>query len=589
MLNIVYRPTFRTRIRIALIVLITVAITITGVGSYWIAIDIIERNAARSNVISIHKSKQMLDNNLRQITVSIMTLMISDAFKDLMKDVSINDHSRYATHLSSLQPLFAQIKLSEPMTQAILVSTPIGEFYNTGYVRDTSVPFIYSEMHQRLKSEKGFTWTIGHEDRLFTNQERVISFAMEPITDFLVKDVYIVVNISEDSMKEALSSNLSENGGELLLLTQDGQEVLRSQSDLWSFIENEQPFWSQVAQEESSHFEYTFGKHDYMVNAAKLEGRTDWIVANVQKKSVLFEQMDRIHWIVVVVAGSSIIVAVMLSKMLMAFLMRPIHKLMTLMRKVESNNLSVRFEGEHADEFSRLGMRFNMMVEEINKLIETIKETEKEKRTAEVKALQAHISPHFLYNTLNTIYFKCELGDNEQVGEMVLALSRMFQLGLNDGNAITTLDKEISHVTQYLTIQQSCYADLFQYELDVTDEELYKEPILKIMLQPLVENAIVHGFKNMRHGGKISINIMRDERKLKIIVTDNGQGMDVEKVLDSIRSSQTDEKKSYALSNIYDRLQLYYGDQASMLMTSEPYEQTTVTLLLPIQVPLQVV
>src|SRR5690606_32819982 len=260
MLNIVYRPTFRTRIRIALIVLITVAITITGVGSYWIAIDIIERNAARSNVISIHKSKQMLDNNLRQITVSIMTLMISDAFKDLMKDVSINDHSRYATHLSSLQPLFAQIKLSEPMTQAILVSTPIGEFYNTGYVRDTSVPFIDSEMHQRLKSEKGFTWTIGHEDRLFTNQERVISFAMEPITDFLVKDVYIVVNISEDSMKEALSSNLSENGGELLLLTQDGQEVLRSQSDLWSFIENEQPFWSQVAQEESSHFEYTFGK-----------------------------------------------------------------------------------------------------------------------------------------------------------------------------------------------------------------------------------------------------------------------------------------------------------------------------------------
>src|SRR5690606_38196877 len=255
-----YRPTFRMRIRISMIVLIVLAVSITGWGSYWIASDIVENNAEQAGQASIRQLKQMLDNNLRQITVSIMTLMISDAFKDLMKDVSINDHSRYATHLSSLQPLFAQIKLSEPMTQAILVSTPIGEFYNTGYVRDTSVPFIDSEMHQRLKWEKGLTWTIGHEDRLFTNQGRFISFAMERIADLLVKDVYIVVNISEDSMKEALSSNLSENGGELLLLTQDGQEVLRSQSDLWSFIENEQPFWSQVAQEESSHFEYTFGK-----------------------------------------------------------------------------------------------------------------------------------------------------------------------------------------------------------------------------------------------------------------------------------------------------------------------------------------
>src|SRR5690606_5176558 len=208
-----------------------------------------------------------------------------------------------------------------------------------------------------------------------------------------------------------------------------------------------------------------------------------------------------IHWIVVVVAGSSIFVAVMLSKMLMAFLMRPIHKLMTLMRKVESNNLSVRFEGEHADEFSRLGMRFNMMVEEINKLIETIKLAEKEKRTAEVKALQAHISPHFLYNTLNTIYFKCELGHNEDVGEMMLALSRMFQLGLNDGNAITTLEKEISHVEQYMLIQQRCYTGKFEYEINVENEQLYQLPILKVMLQPLVENSILHGFKNMRTGG----------------------------------------------------------------------------------------
>ncbi|WP_027092903.1 sensor histidine kinase [Cohnella thermotolerans] len=582
MLKFTYRPTFRMRIRIALIVLITVAISITGAGSYWIAADIVERNAVSSNQISIHKSKQMLDNNLRQITVSVMTLMISDAFKNLMKDVSMHDDSRYAAHLSSLQPLFAQIKLSEPMTQAILVSTPIGEFYNTGYVRNASVPFIGSDIHRRLKSEKGLLWTIGHQDPFFANHERVISLAMEPITDFLVKDVYILVNISEESMKESLNTNLTEDGEELLLLTADGQEVLRSDGGIWGALRNEDGFWSQLNGEEA-HFQYTLDEDDYIVNTAKLENRFGWFVTSIQKKSELFKQMDRIQWIVIGVAAVCIFIASILSKMLMVFLMKPINKLTTLMHKVEANDLSVRFESEHADEFSRVGIRFNMMLEEINNLIATIKEAEREKRTAEVKALQAHISPHFLYNTLNTIYFKCELGHNEDVGEMVLALSRMFQLGLNDGNAITTLEKEISHVKQYMTIQQRCYVGKFEYEIEVADESLYRQPVLKVLLQPLVENSILHGFKNIRQGGLIRISISQSEQDMHLTVTDNGQGMDAQRVMDTVVRYPPGGRSSYALYNIHDRLRLYYGDQAEMTITSEPNVRTTVSLRIPLQ------
>lgn len=582
MLKTTYRPTFRMRVRIALIVLITVAIIITGVGSYWIAADIVESNAIKSNQINVHKSKQMLDNNLRQITVSVMTLMISDAFKNVMKDVAMNDDSRYAAHLSSLQPLFAQIKLSEPMTQAILVSTPIGEFYSTGYVRNSDAPFIDSDIHQRLKSEKGLLWSVAHQDPFFSNHERVITFATEPLSDVLVNDVYIIVNVSEESMKESLNINLSEYGGELLLITPDGKEVLQSEEGIWGDIGEDEYFKSLVTSE-MDHFQYDIGGEEYIINTAKLENRFGWIVANVQKKSALLKQMDRIKWIVIGVAMLGIVIATILSKVLMAFMLRPMNQLMTLMKKVESNNLSVRFESEQIDEFSRVGQRFNMMLEEINNLITSIKLAEKEKRTAEVKALQAHISPHFLYNTLNTIYFKCELGHNEDIGEMVLALSRMFQLGLNNGNAITTLEKEISHVEQYMLIQQRCYAGKFEYEINVQNDQLHTLPILKVMLQPLVENTILHGFKNMRTGGKIIVDIIEEQDMICLTVTDNGQGMDAPAIMSNIVRDHIDGRSSYALHNIYDRLRLYYGDQSQMKLYSEKQKKTVVSIQIPIQ------
>jgi two-component system sensor histidine kinase YesM len=578
--NFSYRPTFRMRIRLATIVLIVVAVSTTGWGSYWIATDIVETNAARSNQISIDKTKQVLENQLRQVTVSVMTLMLSDAFTSLMKDVSSLDNSRYAAHFSSLQPLFAQIKLSQPSTQAILVSTPIGEFYNTGYVRDPGSPFIDSEIHRKLKSENGLLWMVGHQDPFFSTHERVITLAMEPITDFLVQDVYIVVNISEASMIESLYANLPDHGGDMLLLNSDRQEVLRSTTAIGKRLQEDDSFWTRLLSEES-HFQHRVGDEIYMVNVAKLNNRFEWIVVGFQNKSDLFQQMNRIQWIVISVAAICIIIGLIVSEMLTAFLMRPLHKLMSLMRKVEGNNLSVRYEGHHLDEFSRVGMRFNMMLEEINKLIETIKEVEKDKRRAEVKALQAHISPHFLYNTLNTIYFKCELGQNEEIGEMVLALSRMFQLGLNNGNAITTIENEISHVQQYLMLQQRCYTGKFEYRIELEDESLLQEPILKVMLQPLVENAIVHGFKNRRHGGMIEIRIGREDEMIQMSVTDNGHGMDVSKVWQEIVQSPKAGSGSYALHNIYDRLRLYYGEKSGLAITSEPDVRTTVLLRIP--------
>jgi two-component system sensor histidine kinase YesM len=220
------------------------------------------------------------------------------------------------------------------------------------------------------------------------------------------------------------------------------------------------------------------------------------------------------------------------------------------------------------------------MLEEISSLIEDVKEAESEKRKMEIKALQAQIDPHFLYNTLNTIIWKSETSQNRDVTEMITSLSLLFQLGLNGGNEMTTLAKEIDHVRQYLNLQQKCYEDLFDYSIELEDESLLEVPILKIILQPLVENSILHGFQGIEGMGNIWISIYRSEDHLNLEVEDNGEGMDVQSVDADMRSDQA-SAKSYALRNVYGRLRLYYGNKADISLSSEPYVSTSVKLTIP--------
>ncbi|MNI11264.1 Sensor histidine kinase YpdA [compost metagenome] len=277
-----------------------------------------------------------------------------------------------------------------------------------------------------------------------------------------------------------------------------------------------------------------------------------------------------------------VVIAFLFSKLLSSLLLRPLYKLQALMGKVElDNRLDVRFESQFDDEVTQVGDSFNRMLEQLTTLIADLKSSEQEKRKSEIKALQAQIDPHFLYNTLNTILWKSETAEQQDVREMIISLSRLFQLGLNNGSEITTLDKELEHVKQYMDIQQKCYEGLFTYIIEVKDKELYKLPLVKILLQPLVENSILHGFSHLEGGGFIHIHVEREGLFLKLSVEDNGCGMNAEEIYRNMTQSP-EKKTSYALSNVHSRLQLYYGMDAYMELTSTPEEQTEVKLMIPI-------
>ncbi len=214
---------------------------------------------------------------------------------------------------------------------------------------------------------------------------------------------------------------------------------------------------------------------------------------------------------------------------------------------------------------------------------EQVTREQKELRKAEFELLQAQINPHFLYNTLDAIVWSAEAGNQKQVVKMVGSLSEFFRSSLNKGKETVTVREELSHVRSYLEIQQIRYQDILSYEIAVP-ESLFTYGIPKITVQPVVENALYHGIKNRRGGGKITVSGYEDEEDFYIQVKDDGMGMEPERLMEVTKSLSGDgngEGKIYGLYNVNERIRLEYGDDYGIELSSVYGHGSTVTIHLP--------
>ncbi|GGA04180.1 sensor histidine kinase [Paenibacillus marchantiophytorum] len=575
-----YQLSLRQRLRISVLMLTILSIALTGIMSYWIAFRSTERGAFISSQNTLNKSARVLDEKLRHIIVAASSMMLSDPFKLAMDDVSANVAANYYTRLSSLQTPLGQMKLIEPSIQSVLIYTPVGELFATNDLRNSQVSLRDTTLARYLDRTDRVVWVEDHEDLLFSGKQRVISMVMKPVTDHNVRDVYVVVNVKEDAIRSVVTDDLLDHASTYFLISRGGETVLPINSPR-SAVQDDPVFLAQLQSQDRGFFKYNLAGKPYLVNYSRLTMTDNWTMVSLQTQSDLLRQVNKIKTTTLIIMLCCVVLAFILSNVISSVLLKPLHKLQGLMKKVENNNLEVRFSSHYKDEVTQVGLKFNRMLEEIASLIENVKDAEFEKRKMEAKALQAQIDPHFLYNTLNTILWKSESAQNHDVSEMIASLSLLFQLGLNGGNEMTTLSKEIDHVRQYLTIQQKCYEDLFQYTIEVEDDLLLEEAILKIILQPLVENSILHGFQEMEQMGVIRISITRSASCLLLKVEDNGAGMDVQPVMANMRVEHPPQK-SYALRNVYGRLRLHYGSEANIELSSEPYVSTSVTLIIPL-------
>ncbi|MBO4889740.1 MAG: sensor histidine kinase [Lachnospiraceae bacterium] len=262
---------------------------------------------------------------------------------------------------------------------------------------------------------------------------------------------------------------------------------------------------------------------------------------------------------------------------------KPITDLVTVTDRVSRGDLAARSRNDSLDEVGELSKSMNQMIDKINELLSQITKEQIRIREAELELLQSQINPHFLYNTLDTIIWLAEGGDEKRVVGMVKSLSAFFRTSLSRGRDIITIREELLHAKSYLEIQQFRYQDILEYEINVP-EEFNEYTIPKITIQPLVENALYHGIKNKRGGGRITIDAKRQGDDFVISVSDNGIGMSEERlaeVIDGLTGQQPSDSAIYGLYNVNERIRLKFGDKYGITLHSVFGQGSTCNILLP--------
>lgn len=319
---------------------------------------------------------------------------------------------------------------------------------------------------------------------------------------------------------------------------------------------------------------------------------TGWTIVGVVPLQEIVEEATDIRRLIIVSVLLSIIFTITLHFFITARLTRPVRLLQSKMRLAASGYLEVKVKPSGQDEIADLGISFNSMLENIKGLLDNSIKEQEQIQKANLRALQAQINPHFLYNTLDSIIWMAEAGKNERVIQLVQALSRFFRISLNKGRDWITLKDELEHVRSYLIIQQMRYRDILEYEINVP-ESLHGFSILKMSLQPIVENALYHGIKNKRGKGFIRIFAeAKDEDLLHLIIEDNGIGMSEPK-LNQLRKqlyaqltpeeTGTEVSGGFGLHNVHQRIRLYYGKAYGVEVNSIDGQGTQVTIHIPMK------
>ena len=322
-------------------------------------------------------------------------------------------------------------------------------------------------------------------------------------------------------------------------------------------------------------------------NALYMLGTTSdgrWRVAGISFTDSLIS--ERRGQIIISVAVSALCCAAIAGITLLIYLKlvnAPVRRLMRAMRDFEKDAANFNFSGEDiaVSEISELSYSFGHMSKKIKELMEQIKKDETALRRTELRALQAQINPHFLYNTLDSIQWMCEQGKTEGAAEMVRALARLFRISISRGKELIPIKDELRHAESYLIIQSFRYSGRFTYSFNV-DKSLEECLCNKITIQPLIENALYHGIADM-DDGEIKITVKRaedDPEDILITVADNGVGMTDEQCA-AVLAKERSDSVGIGVKNVNDRLRIYFGEKYGISIKSELDMGTEVTVRIP--------
>lgn len=302
----------------------------------------------------------------------------------------------------------------------------------------------------------------------------------------------------------------------------------------------------------------------------------DWKVVNLVSSEYVLQEIHSTRNMLFLYCVAILILEAILSTIVYHSIYDPIHNILVSMRKLDEKNLvGSQVEDNGKDEVHELSTNFNDLLNRVQELVKTVELEQEQKRETQIQLLQAQINPHFLFNTLNTLHYLAILNEDNPVSEGIGALSKLLRNTIVDSNEYVDVAEEIENVKNYIIIQKLRYGDLFETVYNI-DEDVRHCRILKFLLQPIVENSILHAFEEDREHQILTIRAQAENGCLKIEIGDNGKGFPNNELVYSNK-----KLSGIGIANIQERIRLMYGDKYSMKIQSEVEKGTIVTLFLP--------
>jgi Predicted signal transduction protein with a C-terminal ATPase domain len=313
-----------------------------------------------------------------------------------------------------------------------------------------------------------------------------------------------------------------------------------------------------------------------------VSGFTNWKIINIIPVEKLNLNINRMKTVTTILTFTIIIIAFVLVLFISRQIAKPLKKLVLLLKLFEKGNFDVKIRPESRDEIGSLARAFNKMTIKVKRLIKEVYFDKLKQKELELQMLQNQINPHFLYNSLDSIHMMAEINEDYETSKMATALAKIFRYGISQTNVKVTVKEEIENLKEYIMLQQVRFEDIFSIQLDI-DESLADHIIIKLILQPLLENAIYHGINSRGEKGFISISGYIENETLIFEVSDNGDGMDLEQLalLNGYINGLNHSFKSIGLKNVNKRIKLYYGDKYGIQIFSTVNAGTKVKVTIP--------
>lgn len=391
----------------------------------------------------------------------------------------------------------------------------------------------------------------------------------------------LLIHLNYTGLKLLLDGVTLGNEGYIYLIDGNGEIIYHPRAQLIdSGLEHENN--RAVSEYRDGIYQETFQGEERVITV-KSVGYTGWKLIGVAPRQTVSLNSLKTQLLVVFVAAFILFLMSLVNSYISSRITTPIRKLELSVNEIEKGNLNAKVDAEGSYEIRHLGQSVQNMAKQIQVLMADIVSEHEKKRKQEFDTLQSQINPHFLYNTLDIIVWMIENEKPDQAVKAVTALARFFRISLSRGKSIITVKDELEHVRNYLMIQHMRFKNRFSYTIEAEDEVL-ELASLKLMLQPLVENAIYHGMEFMDGDGEIFISAWKEGEDLYLKVSDNGLGMTEEQVarlfsdMPHIGSSRG---SGIGVKNVNERIRLYFGSEYGLSIESEPDEGTVVTIHLP--------